>query len=58
MSLCSPTFALQRWEELICAAFTKSVPCRIVNIINNENNEKELLELGSVNIKVTYHMEK
>ena len=29
-------FALQRWEELICAAFTKSVPYQIVNIINNK----------------------
>ena len=27
--------ALQPWKELACAAFTKSVPCQIVNIINN-----------------------
>ena len=35
-------YVLQRWKELICAAFTKSVPCQIVNIINNK---KQLLEL-------------
>ena len=35
--------ALRCWEELLCAAFTKSVPCQIVKIINNE---KKLLEFG------------
>jgi hypothetical protein len=49
--------ALQRWEELIGAAFTKSMPCQVMNS-NIINNEKEFLELGGVNLMVTYRMEK
>jgi len=36
--------SLQRWEESICAAFTKSVACQIMNS-NIMNSEKEFLEL-------------
>jgi len=45
----TPRCALQRWEELICAAFTKSVPCQIVNIINNEKENY----VGGVDIMAT-----